>query len=313
MGNASLPLGELAPGNYTVNARLYDMDAPGSAPTITTTNLPVLPPQEWGAYTVPKQPRAYEPVEITVKSAAYFDPRTMRATVNGNVIRVDFIYLGNVTGTTPAGMQTYGSVRVGALPPGLYHVEVWASPSTGGVSEQYFTRDFMTAPQAYVVEYYHEALDHYFMTASPDEIAVLDAGGMGGWKRTGQRFQAWAKAGEAPPGAVPVCRFYAAGPNSHFYTGDPRECDQLKQLEKGDRANAESQSKRFLGWAYEGVSFYALVPRNGECPASTKPVYRAYNMRAQNMDSNHRFTADPAVRGSMAGWADEGVAFCSPA
>jgi hypothetical protein len=107
-----------------------------------------------------------------------------------------------------------------------------------------------------------------------------------------------------------VCRFYAAGPNSHFYTGDARECQQLKQEELGGRAIAGS--KPFLGWAYEGIAFYALIPQNAQCPPSTTPVYRAYNMRAALMDSNHRFMADPVVRGSMAGWADEGAQFCSP-
>jgi hypothetical protein len=313
MGVMPVPLGELAPGNYTLSARLFDMDRPGSLPTVTTANLPVVPPQEWGAYLVPKEPRAYENVEVLVKSAAFFDPRSMRATVSGNVVRVDFEYLGNILapGGT-AGMTTFASVRVGGLAPGQYRVEAWARPTTGGTSEKFFTRDFATTSQAYVVEYYHEALDHYFMAASADEIALLDAGGQGGWKRTGQRFQAWTRSSDAPPNAVPVCRFYASGPSSHFYTGDARECDGLKQYEQGARADAIAQGKPFLGWAYEGIAFYALVPQNGQCPPSTTPVYRAYNMRAQYMDSNHRFTVDPVVRGSMAGWADEGAQFCSP-
>jgi hypothetical protein len=315
MGSMPVPLGELAPGNYTLNARLFDMDRPGSGPTVTTSNLPVVPPQEWGTYLVPREPRAYEIVDVLVRSAAYFDPRSMKASVSGNVVRVDFDYLANApaAGGTPSGMTTYASVRVGGLAPGQYRVEAWARPTTGGASEKFFTRDFATASQAYVVEYYHAALDHYFIAAAPDEIALLDAGGQGGWKRTGQRFQAWARSYDAPPNAVPVCRFYAAGPNSHFYTGDARECAQLKQLEQGERAIASAQGKPYLGWAYEGTAFYALVPQNGQCPPSTTPVYRTYNMRAQYMDSNHRFMVDPVVRGSMAGWADEGAQFCSPA
>jgi hypothetical protein len=314
MGSMPVPLGELAPGNYTLNARLFDMDRPGSGPTMTTSNLPVVPPQEWGAYLVPREPRAYEIVGVLVRSAAYFDPRSMKASVSGNVVRVDFEYLANAPamGGTPSGMTTFATVRVGGLAPGQYRVEAWARPTTGGTSEKFFTRDFATASQAYVVEYYHEALDHYFIAAAPDEIALLDAGAQGGWKRTGQRFQAWARSYDAPPNAVPVCRFYASGPNSHFYTGDARECAQLKQIELGERAIASAQGKPFLGWAYEGTAFYALVPQNGQCPPSTMPVYRAYNMRAQNMDSNHRFMVDPVVRGSMAGWADEGAQFCSP-
>lgn len=315
MGSIPVPLGELAPGNYTLNARLHDMDRPGSAPTVATSNLPVMPPAEWGVYVVPKAPRAHEAIDVVVRSAAYFDPRTMTVTKTGNVVRVDFDYLGNIAadGSIPAGMMTFGSIRLGGLPPGQYRLEAWARPTTGGVSDKFFTREFSTTAEANVVEYYHEVLDHYFVTISPQEIAMLDAGGQGGWKRTGQRFQAWASIYDAPPGAAHVCRFYAAGPNSHFYTGDARECEQLKQLEKGERAIAESQGRKFMGWGYEGIVFYALVPQNGKCPASTKPVYRAYNNRAQQMDSNHRFMVEPVVRGSMAGWADEGVQFCSPA
>jgi hypothetical protein len=310
-GNMAVPLGELAPGNYTVQARMFDINRPGTAPAVTTANLAVVPPQEWGAYAVPRQPHAYENMEVTIRSAAYFDPKTMRASVSGNVVRVDFDYLASApaSGAAPAGMTTYGSVAVPGLPPGSYRIEAWGRPSTGGAPERYFTKDFTASVQSAVTEYYHEALDHYFVTASPDEIAMLDNNGQGGgWKRTGQRFVAWAKPSDAPPTAVPVCRFYAKGPNSHFYTGDANECAQLRQMEVGGRAQAGA----FLGWGYEGIAFYALVPQNGQCPPSTTPVWRAYNKRAAQRDSNHRFTVDPAVRASMAGWADEGAAFCSP-
>jgi hypothetical protein len=313
-GAAPVPLGELAPGNYTVQARLYDMNRPGNAPIVTTSNLPVVPPSDWGAYVVPKQPRAFENVEVLIRSAAYFDTSKMRVAVSGNVVRVDFDYLDTppAAGQPPPGMATYGSVRVGALAPGNYRIEAWGRPTSGGNPERYFTRDFATSTQANVVEYYHEQLDHYFMAANPDEIAMIDAGGQGGWKRTGHRFQAWAKAGDAPPAAKPVCRFYAAGPNSHFYTGDANECQQLRQLEQGERAQAAAEGHKFLGWTYEGVAFYAMVPQAGQCPAATLPVWRAYNKRAQQRDSNHRFTVDPVARASMAGWADEGAVFCSP-
>jgi hypothetical protein len=316
MGSMPVPLGELAPGNYTLSARLFDMDRPGSGPTMSSSTLAVVPPSEWGAYLVPKEPRAYEPVEVMVRSAAYFDPRSMRASVNGNIVRVDFDYLGNAPAmgaTTPPGMTTFASVRVGSLPPGQYRVEAWGHAIGATTpSEKFFTRDFSTASQAYVVEYYSEKLDHYVVSASENEISLLDGGRQGDWKRTGQRFQAWARASDAPANAVPVCRFYASGPNSHFYTGDARECQQLRQAEVGEKANWAAIGKPFPGWTYEGVAFYALVPQNGQCAGSTTPVYRAYNKREQQMDSNHRFMVDPVVRGSMAGWADEGVQFCSP-
>ena len=70
------------------------------------------------------------------------------------------------------------------------------------------------------VEFANAALGHYFLTAFPDEIAVLDAGAFGGaWKRTGESFRTG--------GAAAVCRFYGMppkGPDSHFFTVDAAEC-----------------------------------------------------------------------------------------
>ncbi len=315
-GYIPLSLGELPPGNYAVQARMFDIRNPDAAPLTVSRNVPVVPPSEWGVYTVPMQPDANQPVDVLVRSAAYFDPGTMKVAVSGNVIRVDFDYMASApaAGATPPGMTTFGSVRVGGLVPGNYRVEAWGRPTTGGASERYFTRDFAAGTQAEVVEFYHATLDHYFVAAGADEVAALDAGGGGGgWKRTGQIFKAWGKAGDAPPSAHPVCRFYASGPNSHFYTGDAGECAQLKALEQSGRAQAASQGTRFTGWGYEGIAFYALVPQNGRCAAGSNPVYRAYNNRAAQGDSNHRFTIDPMMRSAMQmGWLDEGAAFCSP-
>ena len=163
-----------------------------------------------------------------------------------------------------------------------------------------------------IVEYYSVALDHYFIAAGPEEIATVDAGGRGDWKRTGQRFNAWLRAADAPPSARPVCRFYAAGPNSHFYTGDARECDYLKALEQSQRADANARGQQFKGWQYEGVAFYAVVPDSGTCPGGMAPVFRFYNMRAQENDSNHRFMVEARQKVAMSvSWKDEGVAFCS--
>ena len=86
----------------------------------------------------------------------------------------------------------------------------------------------------------------------------------------------------------------------------------LKSLESSQRADATAKGQSFLGWQFEGTVFYALVPSGGQCPANTAPVYRLYNNRAKQSDSNHRFTADGPMRAAMLGWVDEGVAFCSP-
>ena len=153
------------------------------------------------------------------------------------------------------------------------------------------------------VEFYHSGLKHYFMTADPSEASGIDNGAAGaGWVRTGLSFTAWPNLAEAPAGASPVCRFYGTpglGPNSHFYTADSAECAAVK---------------KDPGWFYEGIAFYSLLPQNGRCGSGYSPVYRNYNHRAANNDSNHRFTTDTAVYQSMvsAGWAGEGVAMCAP-
>ncbi|HYC38806.1 MAG TPA: hypothetical protein VEC19_20430 [Usitatibacter sp.] len=314
-GQPRLQLGELVPGNYTLQARIFRIGDPGTAPHVVTQNLAVVPPASWGLYLIPKAPEAFAPADVMLRSAAYFEPGSMRVSTNGNVIRIDFDYRGDAPagGPVPDGMTSFAAVRLPALSPGDYTVEGWGRDKRDGVAEKYFTQTFRVDSAVNVVEYYAPATDHYFMTAAPGDIALLDAGGMGEWKRTGHKFKAWLRMGDAPPNARPVCRFYAKGPNSHFYTGDPGDCEWLKALEARERAQATASGKPFLGWAYESIAFYALMPENGQCAPGTTPVYRAYNNRADQNDSNHRFTPDPVQRSAMAmSWIDEGVAFCSP-
>lgn len=315
-GAGTVSLGELVPGNYTVQARLFRMEDPLAPPEVFTKQLAVVPPERWGLYLIPRQPEAFSTTDVLLRSAAYFEPGSLQVTVNGSVIRVDFDYRGDapVGGPMPAGMTSYAAVRLPPLPGGHYTVEGWGrDKALGAPAERYFTQAFTVSSAVPVVEYYAESLDHYFMTAAPDEAALLDSGAMGGWKRTGQRFKAWLRMGDAPPNARPVCRFYAKGPNSHFYTGNAEDCEFLKTLEVRERAAAQASGKPFLGWAFENIAFHALVPENGQCPGGSFPVYRAYNNRAAQDDSNHRFTSEGRQRAAMAmSWIDEGAAFCSP-
>lgn len=157
------------------------------------------------------------------------------------------------------------------------------------------------------LEYYNAPLNHYFVTAHPAEISFVDSGGAGpGWARTGQSFKVFASAAEAPMNALPVCRFYGTpglGPNSHFYTVNPEECAAVKT----DR-----------GWTYEGIVFFALKPVVGLCPnydqnTASQRVWRAYNQRFAQQDSNHRYTVDLTTYGQMqaAGWSAEGAVMCA--
>ena len=56
------------------------------------------------------------------------------------------------------------------------------------------------------IEFYNATLDHYFVTASSDEIGKLDAGVFIGWTRTGLTFQVLDPT-TATPFASAVCRF----------------------------------------------------------------------------------------------------------
>jgi hypothetical protein len=315
VGTPAVNVGELPPGNYTVNAHFYDNANPNAAPRVVTTNVPVLAPDAWGIYSVPQNPDAYTPMWAMVRSAVYYDAASLRATISNGVIRVDFDYYGDAPtgGPAPAGSTSYGSVKLAALPPGHYRMEGWGRPKTGGASALYFSRDVAIGTASPVVEYYAAPTQHYFITAGPSDISGLDPGTLT-WKRSSQGFKAWLNPADAPAGAVPVCRFYAAGPNSHFYTGSVADCEGLKALEAQQRAEASAKGAPFLGWAYEQIAFYALVPVNGQCPGDTVPVYRAFNATVAQHGANHRFMSDARMRYAQlaAGWADEGVQFCSP-
>ena len=68
---------------------------------------------------------------------------------------------------------------------------------------------------------YRADLDHYFITADPAEIHFVDTFLAGIFQRTGLYFYAYLNPAVAPPGAQPVCRFYASAAvqiNSHYYS-----------------------------------------------------------------------------------------------
>jgi hypothetical protein len=161
-----------------------------------------------------------------------------------------------------------------------------------------------------VVDYYNSTLKHYFRTANPDEVTAVDGGLAGpGWARTGDAFQAFAR-GTMGAGTSDVCRFYgsiAPGPNSHFYTAAADECDALKAIQA---ATPTTQPR----WNYEEIAFSIFVPSNGVCPVQAPvPVYRLYNQRAEQGDSNHRYTTKiSASHENIAlGWSGEGVVMCA--
>ena len=118
------------------------------------------------------------------------------------------------------------------------------------------------------VEYFHKDFEHYFVTANPQEIALLDGGVFKGWWRTGQRY----RVDDSPaPDLVPVCRFFTAeyaGKASHFYTASAAECEHVKTMPD---------------WTYEGVAFHVRLPdASGICGAryrGNQPVVQQRSRR----------------------------------
>ncbi len=152
--------------------------------------------------------------------------------------------------------------------------------------------------ESIVVEYRNDSLNHYFMTADPLELSILDIGvDVPGWKRTGFAFKTWA-AGDTR--GVPACRFFGkpgVGPNAHFYTINPYECGLLM-------ASPE--------WLYEGTAFNSDAPDVEACGANRIPVTRLYN-HGVGTQVSHRFLTSHSETREMVqrGWLVEGVVFCS--
>jgi len=153
-----------------------------------------------------------------------------------------------------------------------------------------------------VVEFYNAALDHYFITYVPGEIAKLDNGTFVGWARTGLSFKAFAT---TQAGTSAVCRIYIppGKGDGHFFGRDTNECD-----------GTMTKNPTFI---LESSTFFYLYPPNlGNCGAGQINVYRVFSNRA---DANHRYTTDKAVRDQMVakGWIAEGdgadiVVMCAP-
>jgi len=183
--------------------------------------------------------------------------------------------------------------------------------SAGGFVKRYKLVPDPFFETAFVVEYFNDNLNHFFMTTDPLEVAAIEAGSAGpGWGRTLNGFRVYTSALGVPQGTLPVCRFYGNpetnpatgqryGPNSHVYVLDGPECDQVRS----DR-----------GWVFEGHAFWIYPSVNQQCGVGLVPVYRVYNGRFVQNDSNHRFTSSQSTYQSMlsAGWRGEGVVMCAP-
>jgi len=191
----------------------------------------------------------------------------------------------------------------------------WTFEATyGGKTKS--TPFFFNVPRpipAWVHEFYNGSLRHFFRTAAEAEAQSLTP--VSGFLPTGDDFFSLDRS-MSFAGTQPVCRFYGSpdpGPNSHFYTADPAECQALKDLQ----ARTPPTEPR---WNFEENAFTAYLPVSGRCPAEAPfPIYRLYNkhqgetINGVREDSNHRFTTLSSVYYQMAGtgWGPEGVVMCS--
>ena len=198
-------------------------------------------------------------------------------------------FVGGVRNVAPTATTTYNIVASNA----------------NGSSATFSITSYVATPPPGVptVEFYNINLRHYFVTTSQAEASAIDSGSAGaGWVRTGFSYDTYAgPVNQGGISTVPVCRFYGTpgvGPNSHFYTADANECAAVK---------------KDAGWFYEGIAYYIQPPINAACPAGTQPIYRAYNARAAQNDSNHRFTNNVGTYNAMGdnGWNKEGIVMCT--
>jgi hypothetical protein len=173
--------------------------------------------------------------------------------------------------------------------------------SAGGATVQNLATNFAGAtgsvPMAgpvtvTVVEYYHQLLDHYFMTALPSDIASLDRGDFAGWARTGETFKAYPT---SVLSTVPVCRFFIPPEHgsSHFFSAKAADCAFLLAA-----AADPAHNPSFSGYVEEDTAafFVTLPDATGACPGGSVPVFRLWNQR---FDSNHRYTTKQTIVAQM--------------
>ena len=184
----------------------------------------------------------------------------------------------------------------------------WMDSQEEALLTKYAKATSVVPKVAFAVEYYHAALDHYFITADPAEMNALDTGHFTGWQRTGMGFNVFDPT-DATPMSLPVCRLYGSpgyGLDTHFYSASADEC-------------ADTLRNWPAHWTLESSNVFRMaLPDmvNGICPAGTLAVFRTWNRR---VDSNHRYTMDPVVQmgmmnhGNVAeGYGNPPVAMCSP-
>lgn len=273
---------------------LFLIMVPGlqAANGIIATNLPAQP----GQPLVTGSPAAWSPFRLefpVTGRAAAMPNHSLAIVLNGHQLRLEYSAEGEAE---PLAYRF--ATEIQGLAPGSYRVDIARRMPNGDlVLETEGSFSISSAPPSLpAYAFFHPQINHYFVTADPVERDLVLADG---WYSADDGFRVWPAQGPAPAAAHPVCRFYSALVNSHFYTASASECDLLQSPSSG--------------WTYEGIAFQALMPTDQACPSGTQAVWRLYNHGAAELDSNHRFVTSRDVYESFHSyWAGEGVAFCSP-
>ena len=175
--------------------------------------------------------------------------------------------------------------------------------SVAGGGEDMLKTDYIAPSPAQggeriVVEFRNDALNHYFITAEPDEAAMLDAGVViPGWQRTGFDFKEWARAIRT------ACRHAAS-------SARPASVPIRTSIRSATTSAALTKANPY--WLYEGIAFNSDPPVAEVCAADRVPVVRLYN-NGMGGQASHRFvTSHSEVREMVQrGWMVEGVVFCA--
>jgi hypothetical protein len=220
---------------------------------------------------------------------------------------------GEITGKIDSGPVPYAQPADGVW---YYSMLLTEFDTTTATNDSYATRYWIDFPDpVYIgvappprrmpaIEFYHSGLDHYFVAASTQDIADLDAGVHAGWIRTGYQFVVW---DAAAVDAVPVCRYYIPPGygDSHFFSASAYECGIVPTMFP-------------LLVKESDAAFYIALPdaSTGACTIDEQPVFRLWNGR---QDSNHRYTTSLAVKAAMIGlgyvaegYGPDQVAMCAP-
>jgi uncharacterized protein DUF5648 len=240
-----------------------------------------------------------------LSSTPFAVAQSTQVTQSGNALAISAVLLNPCVPANPVGPF---EVDVGLLPAGIYTV----SYSSGTAEVHQAVLKFSVAdsgattawPSVAAIEYFHAALDRYFITSDPLEMEKLDQGTISGWSRTGEHFPVYPEDGiPTRSNGRPVCRLYGlpqAGLDSHFFSLDAGECaaviDRWRPFWVLEQATAFGGGDPWGGSTAGGEEFF--------CDPG-KPLFRLYSNRA---GADHRYTVSADIRDAMiaSGWILEG-------